>query len=1232
MQVLDQYSAVAALEKDLVPCPSMIDGRSEQDWLSFLSRYASLINFYDNTNSINGNWMPFLLKDPVFLLATLSKTSYTEFHSLYLNTCNKLSQLLDNKENNDKIHTSFNQLFDQLILIFMHIKRWVYFMQRSDDEYPLKTYAIEQVQINFSKYFWAVVSLRQNLFLSSAIKGIEPVDHIQFQSDEFFEEKIWKQNKDKSPYWEVLQLKHPIKDNTVRDFFRALKKAGDDLFDFFHSLIKHSSTEFEKVKLIKSSYPDTTLLRTFVHLLNIYQDQLNGLAGKHLEFYYKDILKQRVQPADPDKAYLFATLAKSTAVFSLPAGTAFAAGMDAEKKPVTFVSNEKADLNPVVITGAYTLACQESAGLSSLHLQNIPAPGLLQKDDKGKVLDWETFGGNTTQVTPLGMAFASPLLLLREGTRSICLTLMFNADVDLSILQRARYYLSTQQTWLSVSAAVVFPANKTVVSDQVNLQIDLGSNEPPIEPFLKNPDGLSSSWPMLKMEYDLFSDLSAAPVITKLIIEVNVQEVKTFQLYNDSGALSTKTPFPVFGTTPVKNSNFIIGNNELFSKPLNTLEITLDWDHLPPDFLSYYQPYNNFLEKSVKPVQPPAPTESAFVRSFKALFGISDLPPLITPVNADTPFNNFTFLVKFKQLQDQSWCDLQMPNKLSHPPVTPPPVAGVKEKDTETQLFTAAGIGNALESSSVFSYANELTGTSNLIADPTLQNAPLKYTGSNSSGFIKMILTSPEYGFGSALYPNVVSNIALYNALILYRTKSNADMIPAAYLPFSPKAKQISATYTATQCYDLNAPTGTYPLQCFLYSPFENFLEYDNTRDSTAYSNDFITAIAGTKKVINGVPLYTTFDYKGVLFLEMENLVPAASLNLYFELARKYGVSTTGKAVDYFYLSNEGWKKLSLLADGTNDFNCTGIVTLNVPADISNTNKVMPPGKFWFCIAVKNDPGSFAHTVLVQPNGIKVQRSETSCKSLKTTPLLSSKTITATQVFIPQIAAVTQPFPSFGGRAPESQLTMNRRVSNRIKTKDRANSREDYFRLIRQEYNDIYYSRSAYNPLAKRTEVYVVKAYESWKDAGAFIPMISECREEEIQQFLTERASLFTNIQVFNFIPESLKVNALVSLQSGFEASAMREKIELILNVFLSPWIKSEMPQLPIDQGISEAQVTKTIKNIPGVAEVESLSFQFFIADKVLTDGTDKQTIFPSTTAHLFVSAMHHNIQINPGK
>lgn len=1249
MNTIDQHEAMISLEQALVPAPSLIDGRTEQDWLCFLSDFASLINFYDKNNHLNGNWTPFLLKDPVFLLAIISKTKVAELHSLYRNTCSKLESLIALKTDTADITVSFNQLFDQIVNIFMHIKRWIHFMQRSTDEYDLKTFIIHQVRNKYSKYFWAIISLRQNLYLSSAIRGIQPVDTGSFYLFEPYEEIIWKQNKDKSPYWEILHLKHPIKENTIPDFFNAMVKAGNNVFSFFHTIVKQSVPEFEKLKAKKSTYPDTLLLRAFVDLLKVYQDQLNGISHKHLRFYYKDILKQADLPAVADKVFICAELAKNNAAFNLPAGTLFNAGLDTQKNPISFVNPEAVSLNPATITGAYTLtALPGPNNLSSLYLQATPAPGVVQTDPDGKVQTWNTFGSSIpspASLTQLGIAFASPMLLLREGQRTISLHLQFAGSIDMQLLQNARYYLSTQKDWLEVTSTVTFPPVTPVAANAAIINIAINPSQPPIEPFLKNPDGLSSPWAMIKIEFTSFPNLPQPPVLTKMQIGVKVSNVKTFQLYNDNGALSTKMPYAIFGPIPLVNSHFIIGNNEIFSKPFDSLFIEMDWSNLPDSFLSYYQQYNDYLaDQQAEQNNVPLSRWQRFKLWLRRLFGHKPPPP---PPN-NTPFNNVCFTVDFNLLQNHTWQNLSMTKQQDFiisatNDITADPYqndAGcVPPAGQGNLLFSTQSTANSnctLTGSSYFSY--NVSSTPILIIDtpdPSIQNTPLVFTDASASGFMNMVLAAPLYGFGSEIYPNVVSYIALQNALSISKSndKNPPELIQPAKIPFAPKVVNLIAHYTASQTYDLTLTTGTYPIQSFLYTPFANFMVYDNTQSPSAYDNGFATSITSTGKITNGIPLFTSFEYNGALFLQMDNVVAPNTLQLYFQLAPNYGASSTARIVEYHYLSNTGWKELPVLSESTNQLTCPGLIKVNIPTDITTQNAVMPGNKYWISIAVKNNPSAFAQTVFLKTNGFAAQRSGTNFLTAAETPQIPALTITKPSVATPQIATLIQPFPSFGGKPAENHAQMHQRVSCRLKTKDRAVSAEDYARLIRQEHPDIYYSKPVYDPSVKNITVYVVKGFESWLDPNAFTPLISECKQESIQTYLTKRASAFASISVSNFRFQYVQVTATVSVKTGFDNEGMIKKINHSLNIFLSPWISSTGPQIAIDTSISDAEVAAFIESIQGVAGADGISFQTWTIDDQTGQkqmiGDAAQTILYPGVSTLFVSSMNHNIALN---
>lgn len=1302
MKYIDQHSAVVSMEKALLPSTNLIDGRTERDRLSFLTEFASVINFYNNENKIHGNWVPFLLKDPVFLLAQISTTNFSNIHGNYKNVCHKLEQILIDKAEENDLSVSMNQLLDQITHVFMRIERWTHNMQSSSERYELKEYVINQVSLKYSAMFWAVLSLRENLVHTKTIPYITPVKYYLFEA---YDDIIWKQNRGLSPFWSILNIPVIVEDDKRNPIinpsqcYKALTNAANELFNFFYTVIQSSNNEFENQKTKTSQYPDTVLIRTFVNLLSIHQEQLNGVAKKHLDFYFKDILKQKRNPARADHAFICAELSKPTATYDLQSGVLFNAGLDAQKKPILFETIGNVELNPASIANVYTLATVPAENnLVSLCLNQIPNPGVVSKDVAGNITGWQTFGGKPTlqSVTPsLAFAVASPLLLLREGNRKIIIRLGYDANkgglISKPMLSKASYFLSTQKGWINLSPGTPIVTDKdngktlyevdinpeieldlqfeSTADVEINVQenkstdveanlkfaadtnldidinirnpftivLNLDNTHPAIENFVVNPDGLESDWPMFKIVFPVLSDPKSPPLLTSITIDVAVSKVKNLQLYNDNGALSTKNPYQLFGPTPLINSNFIIGSNEVFTKPLTKLSVELNWDKLPDSFSSYYQQYNVYLknqgsfvvtpqENKEKPVKPAKSMFSRFFRyiidkvklSLKVAVKIvtlnwknSDTSETNSTENLQTDkpddsagFNDQCFKVNFQALKDYSWIGFNTQVN--------------QEYSNEDNLFNSPLNPDKGNAKRVFVYSFDRKEATPFPCNPIIQNTPLKYTDTSSDSFIKMELTGPQLGFGSGIYPNVVSYYALANAYnishsknlgfqpILLCDKKQTDtskfvICPPPNPPFAPKISGLNLSYKASCTYILgserkgikvNPDKEIYPLQCFSYSVFNNYKVYDNTKPKDSYINKYLTSIVGEDKISDGVPLFSSFNDEGALFMELDKLLPTEKLNLYFELKRTSDSSGTKPKIKHYYLGASGWTKMDVISDSTSKLTCSGIVTVSVPDDVSNTDILMGNNqRYWLAFTTKDKLESFAQTLFLKVNGFMVKRTGDTFLNNYEAPLLPANSIVKPQNPLPEIASVNQAFGSFDGKGAENVLQMNQRVSNRLKTKDRAVSREDYYRIIKENFSDIYYSKSVYNSHTKKVEVYLVQEFENALQAGAFIPIVSKCKEEKIEKYLKDRTSSFCYLETSTFEFQEVEVTAVINLKSGYEKVGMEKKINDALNLFLSPWIRSTTKQVIIDQEITAPQTAEFLQNIEGVNSVQCVGF-----------------------------------------
>lgn len=1323
MTEISQYNAIRSAEQALLPAPGLIDGRTEIDRLSFLADFASLINFYNYNNTIEGNWSPFLLKDPVMLVASIAKTRYDAYYSLYQNTCINLQRLLALRDQSTTvIYTAkdlaapVNQLFDQLNEIFKIIESWTYFMQLYAGSYDLKNYVLQQVRTTFSPVFLSLFYMREYLFLSKVIAGINAPHKMIFQATN----SVWLEVKDNRPFWQVLddtgsdtnplqkepgettQPPGPVKPKDhLQLCFDILKRTGKIVFDFLNTIIVNSREEYERIRFEKNKYPDTTLIRAFVYLLNTQQEQLNSISKKHLSFYYRDILKQTALPAKPDSVFICTQLAKPGEAFNLPKNTLFNAGVDTQNEPVLFSSLAETSLNPAMIVSALTLSgvndplqnlTRRDEQLSSLYLNAITNTNVIKKDETGNILGWETFGGSVNspaQKVNTGIAFASPMFYLPEGKRRLQLSLQFSEGWGSASLQNllyspdTAYYLSTQNGWhrVQLRSCPILPLLPPY-ENMVAIAFELDVTAPAIEKFLVNPDGPDADWPMLKIIFTANTGSQKTPQLESVKIDVSVEGLRSFVLLNDNGPISTTAPFPIFGTIPLLNSNFIMGSNEIFSKPVYDLKIELDWDNLPANFQDYYQQYNDNL-----PQPPPQITEAAaaedipanvadtntgtkpfflnrlfrgFITFFKKIFhrqpvnegtpGINDMPGKEIndpePGENTMPFNNCCFRIDFKLLKNGKWDSFFMAGPYDPLDANEINVCGLPENYPDNYLFRLDAGADAPAGTSSFFIHTYPTGPfierepdPIIKPDPLLQNAPLNYTGDNLSGFFKMELKSPQEGFGSSVYPKIVADIAMQNALIIMIQGARKDqLLQPPNAPFLPLVNTFSANYRAcishnfiSEMFNFTETLTGYPLQCFYYSPFTNYKFYDNSATAGFNNKNAVNTIVGPSTNKKGIAFYPSFNYEGALFIELAQLVPLNTLNLYFQLARNTGNIKDKPVPDFYYLGETAWKPLPVLNDGTSNFSCPGIIEFNIPADIAGNTPYMKGDNCWISMAVNNSGNSsnslssYSKTIYLDINGIKLQRSGTSFLTGPQVPFLKSNTITKTQTAIPRLATIVQPFASFNGKAAENELAMNRRVSNRIKTKNRALCAEDYYRLINIEFNNIYFSKVFYEPENKCTRVCLVRSIAGKDAPGAFTPYVTECDEIAVQDFLKQKVSPFANVTVSNFYFEKLKIKASVKIKAGFMDLAVEETVNQSLKVYLSPWIAGISEQIKIYGSISAAQVAKFISGLKGVEAVNSIEFYTWAKGKYIRPG-DQVSIRPNHKHNIFISAEKHCI------
>ncbi|CCD92147.1 conserved hypothetical protein [Bradyrhizobium sp. ORS 375] len=78
--------------------------------------------------------------------------------------------------------------------------------------------------------------------------------------------------------------------------------------------------------------PHFVLLLALFKLLGTARDALNGLVPRHLDYYYRDVLRLLPKPPVPDRVFVLFDLANGTQATRIPAGTRLPAGRDEAKR------------------------------------------------------------------------------------------------------------------------------------------------------------------------------------------------------------------------------------------------------------------------------------------------------------------------------------------------------------------------------------------------------------------------------------------------------------------------------------------------------------------------------------------------------------------------------------------------------------------------------------------------------------------------------------------------------------------------------------------------------------------------------------------------------------------------------------------------------------------------------------------------------------------------------------
>lgn len=369
-----------------------------------------------------------------------------------------------------------------------------------------------------------------------------------------------------------------VLDENNRPYFSMLGALSDiqAKFDYYMQQIENSGDMDASQALL------LTFVRSYCRIAQLFNDKFAELPS----FYRREILKATPKEAVQDSTVVVVKPNKELVqkTFSLPAGTRFNAGENADGTPLYYSLTEKSFIVPTTIKSARAMFPQGR--------RIITAP-LALDGTENNILFSTTNPANAPQ--ELGWALSSPMLSLAEGERKVSVYFMMDGAADFSLLLATaspfRLFTSGSDGWTER----IHTATYERLENYMLFSFTIADGEEALVPCSSDIHGIETEYPAVRILIDEIPTIGIDITSIKfkdIQIRVSVTDMRTFNLYSDVGEMDSSQPFYPFGTVGEKGSWFIFGSEELSIKKVLNVSLRGTWNKLPDGgYTSLYKDY-----------------------------------------------------------------------------------------------------------------------------------------------------------------------------------------------------------------------------------------------------------------------------------------------------------------------------------------------------------------------------------------------------------------------------------------------------------------------------------------------------------------------------------------------------------------------------------------------------------------------------------------------------------------
>ena len=933
--------------------------------------------------------------------------------------------------------------------------------------------------------------------------------------------------------------------------------------------------------------PHLALFVCFIWLMDFTKNRFNHLTKRHLDFYYKDILKIEKLPASPDKVYVLFELAKKATQEKISVETELDGGKDGSGQKLIYETLDEIVVNKTSIAqlkSVYNDYDNQKIKMADV-ANSYDGQGASFPTDE---VQWWPFGYYEREKTEtgkdkeypelkdakLGFAVSSPILKLQEGERYIQIDVKFKDAISsikvAQLTENLEVWCTGEEGWIgpfNIVPQVKNGVGKQIYSTQqtnlslklvFNMPIDAGSivsyNAELHGEFYNITDPVCRL--LIKTEkfsgYQLYERLKGKE-IENIAINVNVEEIKNIQLENDIGDLNADKPFYPFGTQPVKGSNFYINYPEIFGKKWKELKVEIKWKNKPDSFSAYYYAYlKKYNEKVVN-------------RATSA----------VKPILKGTDFivENDTYFKASIEIQDRGkWSNVLFENK-------------------ETlSIFT--------NNSDKFHFT-----VKNNNYRTTLKK-PLKVTLNQS--------------FLHELFPKIYG--------LALSSDDKSALIPN--VPYTPIVESITMSYTASAEMKINISESDYQnnkIKLFHEHPFGQSEEHPYLKSKLDFHFE------QKKKAL----LVPTYNKGGRLYIGLNNAEPLQSISLLIQVLEGSGnpeseMFDEKEKVEWSILCHNQWKSLDsdyMIINKIDNFLKSGIVKFLVPKEVNKENSLFDSNLIWIKAESNKRYDAISKVLGVHVQAVKAEFFDNGNELSHLKNGLEAGAISKLVHRESSIKGISQPYSSYGGKPEESDLEYYRRISERLRHKNRAISIWDYEHIILQQF-PIIHKVKCLNHTSEKSflapgSVYIVVIPDiiNTNVFDIFQPKVSKTTLNKIQSYINQLNSNLVTALVRNPDYEKISVELKVKFHKGYDESYYLKMLNDDIIRLLSPWAFKETRKIKFEATLHHSTLAYYIERFEYVDYIEEL--------KLKKEGVVSTSVSPSNPKSILVSVRQHDIKLS---